>query len=109
MDLEVQVAADGPGVAARPDAPDALARADPGAAAVARAVGQVRVPVVAVGGAPVDDQQVAVEDGVVDVALDAPAAGGGERRAAPATTSKPSCLRPPERGAPKRPVAPRNR
>lgn len=82
VDLEVQMAADGAGIAGLADAADALAGPDAPAAVDARRADHVGIEVAAVLSLAVDQQIVAVEDRVVAGAQHAPGRHGDERRAA---------------------------
>ena len=82
MNLEVEVTADGAGVAGLADAADALAGPDAVAALDGRGADHVGVEVAAPLALAVDQQEVAVEDGVVAGAQDAAGRGGDERRVA---------------------------
>lgn len=80
VDLEVEVAADGAGVAGLADGADPLAGPDAVAAIDGRRAGQVGVEVAAPLGLAVDQQVVAVEDRVIAGAQHAPGRRRDERR-----------------------------
>jgi hypothetical protein len=82
VDLEVEVAADGAGVAGLADAADSLAGPDAVVAADRRRADQVSVEVAAALALAVDQQVVAVEDRVVAGAQDATGRRRDERRTA---------------------------
>lgn len=82
VDLEVEVAADGAGVAGCADGADALAGPDSVATLDRRRPGEVGVEVDPALALAVDLQVVAVEDGVVAAARHPAGRGGDERRAA---------------------------
>lgn len=82
VDLEVEVAADRDRVAGLPHGADALSRPDPLALVNEGRAGHVGVEVAAVLAFAVDQQVVAVEDGVVARAQDAAAPHRDQRRVA---------------------------
>jgi len=82
VDLEVEVAADGAGVAGSADAADALAGPDALAAVDRGGTDQVGVEVAALLALTVDQQVVAVEDRVIAGAQNAAGRRGDQRRAA---------------------------
>ncbi len=82
VDLEVQMAADGAGVAGLAHGADALAGPDLGTPVDRGGTGQVGVEVGAVLALTVDQQVVAVEDRVIAAAQHPPGRDGDQRRAA---------------------------
>ena len=103
----MQVATGADRVAGFADRADPLPLQDPLAAAQRRGPWQVGVEVAAPLPLTVKRQVVAVEDRVVAAARDRPFVTATSSVPQAAVMSKPSCTRPPLRGTPKSPTAPR--
>ena len=103
----MQVAGRRAGVAGAADLAERLARPDALPALDGGPAAQVRIEVVALLLAPVDQHEPAVETGIEAAAQDAATAGGAQAGAAGGGDVEALVVRPPLRGAPNSPVAPR--